>query len=137
MGLMLVVMVVSRSKSRQKSNKNLKRSEKFAKIVDLEEPTFLTFNISLAFTKIGFRYIKLMTISSLPLLKIFKNWRSYQLQSQSFCLYQLYLWKVKDSKNLSFCIFVMLFFFFEFKLFVSSFYMRNAHSFSIIIVLEI
>ena len=63
-------MVVDSSKSKncQKSRKP-QRPENFAKAIGLEEPSFLTFDTRLAFTKMGSGHTKLMMEDYRPLLK--------------------------------------------------------------------
>ena len=69
---MLVVVVASWSKSRQKS-KNLKRPEKSAKTIGSEEPSFLTSDTRLAFTKM----YETHDGELLAIIEAFKIWRRY------------------------------------------------------------
>ena len=75
MGLMVVV--ASQSKSCQKVEELLKvekpqRSEKSAKAIDMEEPSFLTFDTRLSFTKMGSSRTKLTMENYWPSLVAFQ-----------------------------------------------------------------
>ena len=56
-----------------KKSKKPQRPEKSAKAIGLKELSFLTFHARLAFTKMGFRYIELTTVSFWSSLEVFKN----------------------------------------------------------------
>ena len=75
-----MVVDLSKSKNCQKSKKS-QRPEKFAKAIGSEEPSFLTSDTRLAFTKIGSRHTKLTMENYWPLLKPLKN----GVASTKFC----------------------------------------------------
>ena len=75
----------------------LQKLEKSAKVIGLEELSFLTSDSRLAFTKMGSS--RTHNGGLLAIIEIFKDWGPYQLQAQNSCCHQLYLWQFKDTKN--------------------------------------
>ena len=77
----------------------VKKPQRTEKSISLENPSFMTSDIRLAFTKMGFSRIhdrKLLTI-----VEIFKNWKFCQLQAQRSYLHRVHLRRFRNPMGLS------------------------------------